>query len=246
MRSRHSRWSDDRFALVLVLDLVAIAFSLTAGIGVGPGPYAQAAKITVLAVAGTLITALTGLAWRGWPRRGDHLRWHADGLARLADGEPEPHVTRWDDVATVSVTFRYEKAGTVQAPHLTRCVLRTTGTPPPADAGAAEIVVDDSYGPEVPLQVAREAGRRLAARLIAPLIRAYDAEATITFGDLGIDLSGITVPATDRRAATFVVPALIGHAAAAHEVRVRRLDRRGRPAPGPVESGGEPAALGPS
>jgi hypothetical protein len=110
---------------------------------------------------------------------------YQDGLAQIAGSDPEPVAVRWEDVATVSLTFASEEDDR----DITSCTI--------GGRLGSSVTVDRGYGLEVLGELATEAERALAVRLLPELIEEYDCGRPVVFGDLRIDRHGITHASTE-------------------------------------------------
>jgi hypothetical protein len=184
--ARRSSWPDTPLVLLIWLgsSMLVLGPLVASAVAVSPH-YSTPGKLATAAVAGAVDLAVVLLAWRAWPRKAGLLSWCQAGLAQQADDEPEPRIVRWDDVETVTVTWR-ELAGEYETSFwLTRCVLR--------DQAGTEIAVDNAYGGAIPRQLAQAADRILTARLVPPLIRAFEAGEPARLADVSADRSGLTL-----------------------------------------------------
>jgi len=139
------------------------------------GVVREAAAIT----AGALAAASAALMARSPRAAWDRLLRYPGGLAQLVAGAPEPLIVRWDDVVAVSMTF----GSSDDHDALDGITISgRTGT---------HVTADEDYGPRVLGELARQAERALAARLLPELIRAYESGEPVTFGEMSIERWGI-------------------------------------------------------
>lgn len=169
----------------LLIGLAGVEMYIVAYLGIalviatsGVARVVNAVVFGVLALAGGVVAG-AGLARAPVVRR---LFWYAGGLAQFVAGEPEPHVVRWDDVKTITVTHSSMKPGS--EPEITGFALRGPGGTVLASIG--------KYRKQVMCGLVAEAGRVLAPRLVPPLIGAYESGEPVMMGWWRIDRRGIT------------------------------------------------------
>jgi hypothetical protein len=112
------------------------------------------------------------------PRAVRRLFWYSGGLAQQDLDEPEPRVLHWDEVDSVTPVFDYE-LGRVGS-----CQLR--------GGAGTEIAVSPGYARAAGLDLAAEADRVLADRIVPALIGAYDAGQPVVAGRWRVDRAGLT------------------------------------------------------
>ena len=163
----------------------ASMLAVAAGVGL-PGLFIEGgvARIVIAVVGGVM--AIAGLVMIvGWQDvTWDRLFVYGGGLAQIVRGEPEPLVVRWEDVVTVSLSFGMDD----DSWDTSSCTIsgETSGRT------GTSVTVDSAYGLGVVSELAREAERVLAARLVPGLIQAYESGEPVIFGEMTIDRQGIT------------------------------------------------------
>lgn len=147
----------------------------------------SSAGIEFSVVMGLLVACLDVvgiLGLRNNSRVSHPLLMYADGFVLL--GEPEPRVIRWTDVVSASVVLlRSEDDGT----SLESCTVNDRNGD---HVTVARAVI--AYPSEQVHVVVRKAEQVLTPSVVPALIRAFDAGERLGFGDVSIDLHGITGP----------------------------------------------------
>jgi hypothetical protein len=197
LRARRSRWPDWAVVLVVWLGAAVVVIGLAVTLAVSFGPYPAATQAATAIGYACSILIVAALAWRAWPKDPEYIFWYSGGLAHLGAGSAEPAVLPWDDVASVSLTFRQPQEVREDV-RLLRCVL--------GDSAGTEIAVDGAYGRSLPAQAARAAQDALTAGKLPQLIRAYDAGQPVVFSGMSIDRTGITLAAENPGGEETVIP----------------------------------------
>lgn len=147
--------------------------------------YAGLIREVYLIGCGCLVVIGVALMARFPSVNWDRVFRYRDGLAQIAASDPEPVVVRWADVATVSLVFASEEDD------------RDITSATIGSRSGSSVRVDRGYGMEALGELAAEAERALAARLLPELIEEYDCGRPVAFGNLRIDRHGVTHSSTE-------------------------------------------------
>lgn len=174
VRSRSAAQWGCAFGFPLLFAVLIIVVAATHG---------TARWFAIGAVCCTVIAAvLTAVLAPQW---GDRLFRYRDGIAQVTVGDPQPRVLRWDDIVTVSLAFGDSDAS---GPYLRSCTVNDrAGTRVTADGAYRDAPGRSGCG-----DLAAEAERVGAARIVPALIREYESAGSVAFGRMTVSREGIT------------------------------------------------------
>jgi hypothetical protein len=177
VRIPHSSASRD-MSVIMLASVSVVTLCLAAGLAAAPNPLA-AVILGVITVACSLATWLLVRHGRSLATVRRVFRYPA-GIVQVFPDEPEPRVLRWAEVHTVTLVFNDSDE---RFNGLSSCTLDgTTGT----------MEIGGWYPKSLVRDVAFEAERTLAPRIVPPLVATYASGQPMIIGSWRIDQAGVT------------------------------------------------------
>jgi hypothetical protein len=170
-----------------IFGFIVLINGLPVTIGISGGPYTATSKLITDLVFALLFAACAvsfgvGMARSTVTRR---LYRYSGGLAELVDGQPEPSVARWADIAEFTVDY-FESDESL--PRISGFALKT-------DTGTRLSSISGQVRRQELRTLVAEAEKNLRPRLMPAMTEAYESGAPVAFGRVKVSKEGITLQA---------------------------------------------------